>query len=581
MLVYTLWSFRMGDQIGKIFLVEDDFTKKVKLLEALSSEGFAVSSAAAKEGDAVLPKIIDAKPDIIITDVDTSDFDPSLGLVDKIKGRPELKGAEIFVYTKKLDVGLEVRLRRIKVKEYFMKEDQLAPVLAAAKRFFVKEEPIEYYDPYELRDSQKYDLEETSHPPIQKDAGSHVSETDKSIEDIAKKTAQFNEARRKAEAEHEAKKLEQQMLEEARRKAEAELEAKKREQQMLEEANRKALAELEAKKREHQMLEEARQRAETELEAKKREQQMVEEARRKTEAELEAKKREQQRLDEDAKRKAETELEAKKREQQMLEEANRKAMAELEAKKREQQMLEEAGRKAETELKAKKLEQQKLDEDAKRKAEAELEAKKLEQQRLDEEARQKAEAELEAKLREHQMLEEARRKADAELEAKNLEQQKLETKKPPEEQAASKPKPEKPFKIIPEGVSVEDANSSYNLGLGYMDLGLLNDAAKEFSRAASDPKLRRESLMFLGVCLRKLKDYTSAIQCFAEARKSSAKNEELTELHYETGITFEQWGKLQEALDSYKLVIKSDKSFRDVETRVYELRKAIRSSQGG
>ncbi|MBI3582260.1 MAG: hypothetical protein HY098_09360, partial [Nitrospinae bacterium] len=238
----------MGDQIGKIFLVEDDFTTEIKLSEALSSEGFAVSSAAAKEGDAVIPKIIDAKPDIIITDVDISEFDQSLGLVDKIKGRPELKGVEIFVYTKKLDVGLEVKLRRMKVTEYFMKDDQLASVLSAAKRFFVKEEPIEYYDPFELRDSQKYYPEETGHPPIQEDAGAHVSETDKSPENIAKKEARFHEANRKAAADLEEKKHEQLMLEEARRKAEAELEAKKLEQKMLEEARRKAEAELETKK---------------------------------------------------------------------------------------------------------------------------------------------------------------------------------------------------------------------------------------------------------------------------------------------------------------------------------------------
>ncbi|MBI3582228.1 MAG: hypothetical protein HY098_09195, partial [Nitrospinae bacterium] len=272
--------------------------------------------------------------------------------------------------------------------------------------------------------------------------------------------------------------------------------------------------------------------------AKKREQQALEEARQKAEAEREAKKLERERLDEEANRKALEELESKKREQQMLEEARQKAAAELEAKEREQQMLEEANH--------------------------------------------KALAVLEARKREQQMLEEARQKAEAELEAKKLEQQRLETKKPLEGQAAaSKPKPEMPFQIIAKGVSEEDANSSYNLGLGYMDLGLLDDAAKEFSRAASDPKLRLESLMLLGICMRKLKNYTTAIQCFTEAIKSSAEKEKLTDLHYETGITFQVWGKLQEALDSFKLVIKYDKSFRDVETRVYELRKALRSAQGG
>ena len=227
----------MGDNIGKVLIVEDDFTRKIKLAEVLSSEGFAVASAAAKDGDAAIPKIIAAKPKIIITDVVTANPDSPLTFIEKIKRHPELKGVEIFLYTQTIDVSLEVGLRRLKLTEYFTKEKNPAHIVAAVKRYFGVE-----------LDEIKFKAE------------------------AVKKKAEV-EAKRRAEeqAELEAKKSAQQRLEEeaaARQKMEAEAaqEAKKRDQQRLEEEA--------AKRRDEAEADVAKQKAEleAELEAKKREQ---------------------------------------------------------------------------------------------------------------------------------------------------------------------------------------------------------------------------------------------------------------------------------------------------------------------
>ena len=234
------------------------------------------------------------------------------------------------------------------------------------------------------------------------------------------------EARRKAEAEEEARRRE----EEARRKAEEEAKRKAEEEARRREEEERRRAEEEARRRE----EEERRRAE-------------EEAKRKAEEEARRREEERRRAEEEAKRKAEEEERRRAEEEARRREEEERRKAEEEARRREEEERrraeEEARRREEEARRREEEERRRAEEEAKRKAEeeerrrAEEEARRREEEerrRAEEEARRKAEeeakrkAEEEAKKREeeeHRKAEEARKN---EAEEKENEKAKKEIK---------------------------------------------------------------------------------------------------------------------------------------------------------
>ncbi|MBI5178379.1 MAG: response regulator [Nitrospinae bacterium] len=134
----------MSGEKGKVFIVEDDFTSKIGLAGLLQKEGLEVVSG---KGPDPIPQIVAAKPDIIVTDIDTDPNASPTDTIEKMKNMPELKGVEIFVYTGNLDVSLEVKLRKLKLSSYFTKDEaHVDSLVGSAKQYFVKEETaIDYY----------------------------------------------------------------------------------------------------------------------------------------------------------------------------------------------------------------------------------------------------------------------------------------------------------------------------------------------------------------------------------------------------------------------------------------------------
>jgi tetratricopeptide (TPR) repeat protein len=130
---------------GKVFIIEDDFTQKVGLKTLLLKEGFEVLSA--QSGSDTIPQIASFKPHILITDVDKNDPDEPLALAEKIKASPETKDVEIFIYTDKIDVSLEVKLRRLKLSAYFTRDRPVDFVVEGAKNFFVELDPVDRFPP--------------------------------------------------------------------------------------------------------------------------------------------------------------------------------------------------------------------------------------------------------------------------------------------------------------------------------------------------------------------------------------------------------------------------------------------------
>ncbi len=139
-----------GDK--KVFVIENEFTKKVSLPEKLKKEGFDVQSGG---GEGVVGKIVSQKPDLIITFVDKN---AALGketqFIEELKSKPELKESEIFVCAENISVGLEVQLRRLKLNNYFQQDEDTGFLVKSVVTYFNPEQedmvdPFEYTEPAE------------------------------------------------------------------------------------------------------------------------------------------------------------------------------------------------------------------------------------------------------------------------------------------------------------------------------------------------------------------------------------------------------------------------------------------------
>lgn len=129
--------------MGKIYIVEDAFTAKVGLAALYQKAGHEVVT-----GGPDMAAITAAKPGIIVTDIDVSLVDVKnanpMHFLEELKGNAALKGVEIFVYTDRIDVSLEVKLRKLKLSSYFTKDANTEFIVNSAKGVFnpVVEEEI-------------------------------------------------------------------------------------------------------------------------------------------------------------------------------------------------------------------------------------------------------------------------------------------------------------------------------------------------------------------------------------------------------------------------------------------------------
>lgn len=116
--------------MGKIYIVDDDFTKKVGLAGLYQKAGYEVAT-----GGPDAAAIVAAKPGIIVTDIDAKNANP-MHFLEELKSNPALKGVEIFVYAEQIDVSLEVKLRKLKLSSYFTKDVNTEFIVNSAKGVF-------------------------------------------------------------------------------------------------------------------------------------------------------------------------------------------------------------------------------------------------------------------------------------------------------------------------------------------------------------------------------------------------------------------------------------------------------------
>jgi tetratricopeptide (TPR) repeat protein len=124
-------------------------------------------------------------------------------------------------------------------------------------------------------------------------------------------------------------------------------------------------------------------------------------------------------------------------------------------------------------------------------------------------------------------------------------------------------------------VSADDTQSHYDLGVAYREMGLFEDAIREFDVAAADPKRECVCRSMIGMTLNELGRTSEAIEAFLQGLHSSTRTpEQETVLCYEIGAANESLRRTKDALTYFQKVMRRDSSYRDVQERVRRLTKA-------
>ena len=118
-------------------------------------------------------------------------------------------------------------------------------------------------------------------------------------------------------------------------------------------------------------------------------------------------------------------------------------------------------------------------------------------------------------------------------------------------------------KGIEETLGEEEYETHYNLGIAYKDMGLFDDALREFEVGLRDPDLAQDSLSLMAMCFMEKKDFDSAVKVVKKALDGSPEASKAG-LFYQLGEAFERKKDWKEALSAYSEVQLRDPSFRGI-----------------
>jgi tetratricopeptide (TPR) repeat protein len=126
----------------------------------------------------------------------------------------------------------------------------------------------------------------------------------------------------------------------------------------------------------------------------------------------------------------------------------------------------------------------------------------------------------------------------------------------------------------------EDSETHYNLGIAYKEMGLIDDAIKEFQTSKNDPKRFMQSSTMLGLCYVEKGLFSLAIDVLTKVMKEvSDKDESYWAIKYDLADAYEKNNNLKEALDLYTEVFGWNARFRSVSEKMGQLK--ARVTKGG
>lgn len=134
-------------------------------------------------------------------------------------------------------------------------------------------------------------------------------------------------------------------------------------------------------------------------------------------------------------------------------------------------------------------------------------------------------------------------------------------------------------KGLAQEIADEDASTHYDLGIAYKEMGVVDDAIKEFQVASRDPKFFTQSTTMIGICQMSTGRYEKAIEAFSAAiMKADPSKDTWWSLKYDLATAYEISGKKTEAFEIYRDVYNWDVTFREV-AKKYEALKGIAGSE--
>jgi tetratricopeptide (TPR) repeat protein len=118
----------------------------------------------------------------------------------------------------------------------------------------------------------------------------------------------------------------------------------------------------------------------------------------------------------------------------------------------------------------------------------------------------------------------------------------------------------------------EDSETHYNLGIAYKEMGLVDDAIKEFQTSRNDEKRFLQSSTMLGVCYIEKGLYGLAIDVLNNAILTMKdKDDSYWALRYELAEAYEKNRNLREALALYTEIYGWNAKFRSVSDKLSQL----------
>jgi len=121
-------------------------------------------------------------------------------------------------------------------------------------------------------------------------------------------------------------------------------------------------------------------------------------------------------------------------------------------------------------------------------------------------------------------------------------------------------------------IDEKDHETHYNLGLAYKELGLLDDAIKEFQTAQKDPQTFFASSSMLGICYKEKGFFSLAIEALSSAiEKIKDMDESYWAMKYDLAEAYEKNGDLHEAFKLYTEIYGWNAGFRDVPEKINQV----------
>jgi tetratricopeptide (TPR) repeat protein len=122
----------------------------------------------------------------------------------------------------------------------------------------------------------------------------------------------------------------------------------------------------------------------------------------------------------------------------------------------------------------------------------------------------------------------------------------------------------------------EDFETHYNLGIAYKEMGLIDDAIKEFQTSRNDPKCVSRSMTMLGICYMEKGLFPLAVEAFKKSLDNiTTRDESYWGAKYDLAVAYERNGDIKEAFDIFSEIYGIDSKFREVSEKLDHLRSIL------